>query len=77
MVVFAQAFPKYEVDRVCNQVDEDLKYLDRKQSSNVSILSFEFKNQTSKNMANDIPRKRERTPPRELQRDPPFSKLGS
>ena len=37
MVVFAQAFPEYEVDRICNQVNEDLKNLDRKQSSNVSI----------------------------------------
>ena len=44
MVVFAQAFPKYEVDRVCNQVDEDLKYLDRKQSSNVSIWILNIKN---------------------------------
>ena len=31
MVIFAQASSKYEVDCVCNQVDEDLKYLERKQ----------------------------------------------
>ena len=28
MVVFAQAFSHYEVDGVCYEVDEDLKYLE-------------------------------------------------
>ena len=31
MIVFAQASSEYEVDCVSNQVDEDLKYLERDQ----------------------------------------------